>query len=110
MPHPEDCLNTDRFVKLEKAHSDTAEELKKINLTLMRIETTLTGKVLIYDRHVEDGDRFRNGIMFWLITSVCGGLLIAGGFGIWVGRIDQQVKINSERWDRLLAHQPIKAD
>ena len=114
MPHPDDCLNTERFVRLENASANTAEELKKINLTLMRIETTLSGKVFIYDKHVDDGDKFRNGIMFWLITSVCGGLLIAGGFGIWVGRIDQQVKTNSERWDRFLAYEssrhPSQAD
>ena len=97
MPHPDDCLNTDRFVKLEKAHSETAEELKKINLTLMRIETTLTGKVLIYDKHVDDGDKFRGQIFFWLITSICGGFIIAGGFGIWVGSLSRQVDTNTGR-------------
>jgi hypothetical protein len=110
MPHPEDCLNQERFTKLEKAHADTADELKKINSTLIRIETTLSGKIVLYDKHIDDGEKFRNSVMLWLVTSVCGGLLIAGGFGIWVGRIDQQVKTNSDRWDRVLAKQSLKME
>lgn len=101
MAHPDECLNTDRFLKLEKSHTDTAEELKKINLTLMRIETTLNGKIIIYDKHVDAGDSFRSSIMFWLITSICGGLLIAGSFGIWVGRLENQVQVNTKKWEQL---------
>ena len=99
MAHPDECLEDDRFKKLEKSHTDTAEELKKINLTLMRIETTLSGKVVTYDKHVDDGDRFRSSIMFWLITSICGGLVTAGGFGIWVGGLSKQLEMNTKKWE-----------
>lgn len=106
MTHPDECLENDRFNKLEKAHSDTAEELKKINLTLMRIETTLYGKVVTYDKHVDDGEKWRSSILFWLITtmtlSIMTGAGTALGFGIWVGKLENQLQVNTHRWNTLI--------
>jgi hypothetical protein len=90
-------LSEERFKKIEDAQESTSKELYKINLTLMRIETTLLGKINGYDKHVDDGDRFRGQIFFWLITSICGGFIIAGGFGIWVGSLSRQVDTNTGR-------------
>jgi len=99
--HPDDCDKDERIKKLEENRHSTNNNLHEINLTLMRIETTLSQKILIYDRHVDEGDKFRSSIMFWLITSICGGLIIAGGFGVWVGRLQNQVDVNTKKWEQL---------
>ena len=112
MPHPEDCLQHPRFEALEKSNQTTASALATINNTLVRIETTLSGKVIIYDKHVDEGEKWRNSVMFWVITtlivSMAGTAAIACGYGIWMGKIEQQVQINTSRWDRFLNHQDVK--
>jgi hypothetical protein len=105
MPHPDDCLQHPRFEALEKANNTTANELAKINNTLVRIETTLSGKVVIYDKHVDEGDKFRTSVMFWIITTLLLSLGSIGAtavtFGIWMGKIQTQVDVNTTRWERL---------
>lgn len=108
MPHPDDCLNQDRFLKLEKANADTATELHKIGITLTRIETTLTGKVLVYDKHVDDGEKWRTSVMAWIITtlvlSIGATAATAVSLGIWLGKLQNQVEVNTKKWEMLEIH------
>ena len=101
MDHPDDCLSDERIKKLEASKHEMANEIHLIHLTLARIETKIEGRFYTYDKHVEEGEKWRSSILFWLITSICAGLLTAGGFGIWCGDINRQVIINTKKWDNL---------
>lgn len=93
----EGCLQEKRFEKIELVTDGTVSQLAQMNLTMVELKTLLSGKVGIYDKHVEDGERWRTDIFKMLIAACTAGMASTVGFGIWVGALSNQIKVNTER-------------
>ena len=99
----ETCPQEKRLEKIELVTDGTVRQLAGLNETLIRVETLLSGKISVYDKHVDSGEKWRSDMFKLLITACLAGVMSTVGFGIWVGRISQEVGTNSQRWDRFLA-------
>ena len=96
-PHRlQDCPQEKRLERIEMVTDGTVKQLAQLNLTLISIDTKLSGKISVYDKHVDDGERWR-GDMFRLLLGACtAGMGATVGFGIWVGALANQIHVNTD--------------
>ena len=87
----EDCPQEKRLAKIELVLDGTVKQLADLNLTLMEIKTLLTGKICIYDKHVDTGERWREEIFRMIVTACVTGFGTILALGIWVGTMQSQV-------------------
>jgi hypothetical protein len=99
----ENCPQEKRLERIEMIMDGLVKQLATSNESLVAIRILLEGKIEKYDNHVDSGERWRSEITKMLITACLAGVCSTVGFGIWVGRISQQVETNTTRWERFLA-------
>ena len=89
---PHECSEVKRFEKIELVTDGAVKQLAEIKLSLGRIETLLSERILKYDDHIVKGEKFRNdmantslGIVVTLILAVVAGAM---GYGTLISKAD----------------------
>jgi hypothetical protein len=91
-----ECSQENRLERIEKVSDGTAAALAALVNTLTRIEASINGKIGTYDKHIDEGEKWRFWLMTSLATACIAGFAIAFSFGVWVSALqstsDRSVK------------------
>jgi hypothetical protein len=98
-PKPENhiCLHEDDFKQL-------AITVVKIDSKIDLLSTQVNGKIQKFTDHLDTAGKWRIALVGTILSLIVSGL----GWAYAYGMLSQQVKVNTERWNRILEKHPVE--